>query len=110
MSHAEYVAKLDEDQLANLIEQAQNRVASLQQSGWVKLWTVNVNWANTGWFAESDQAAAIEFACSSIKAIAAKKPGASVEMNVSLEKYRPDEVAGLVAAYASQEKPNADQA
>jgi hypothetical protein len=104
MSHAEYVANLDEDQLANLIEQARARIASIEQSGWVKLWTVNINWANTAWFAEGDHAPAIEHACKSIKALGAKQPGKSVEMNISLEKYRPDEVAALVAASAKGAK------
>lgn len=98
MSHAEYVAKFDEDQLSNLIEQAAARREDLRQSGWVKLWVVNIGWANIAWFAESEHAAAVERASAEVKKAAAKRPGHGIEMEISLEKYRPNEAARLLAS------------
>lgn len=96
-SLAEYVAECDEDQLINLIQRADARLVAIRQSGWVKLWTVSINWANVAWFAEDDYAAAVAWACTAFAEEAEAKTGkAGVEMEVKLERYRPDEVAGLL--------------
>jgi len=97
MSIAEYVAKLDEDQLSNLIDKATARREDIRQSGWVKLWVVNISWANIAWFAEGDHAAAIERACAEVKKAAAERPGRGIEMEVSLEKFRPNDAEELLA-------------
>ena len=96
MSHAEYVAKLDESQLTNLIEQATARREDIRQSGWVKLWQVSIGWANVAWFSESDHAAAVEFARTAVQERVAKYPGKGIEMEVSLERFRPDDAANLL--------------
>jgi hypothetical protein len=96
MSHAEYVAKLDESQLTNLIEQATARREDIRQSGWVKLWQVSIGWANVAWFAEEDREAAVEFARNAVQEYAAKWPGKGVEMEVSLERFRPTDAADLL--------------
>lgn len=102
MSNAEYVAKLDEDQLTNLIEQATARRESIRQSGWVKLWTVSVGWANIAWFPEGEHATAVKRACDEVLKSAAKHPGRPIEMEVSLENYRPVDVADLLSRAAAQ--------
>jgi hypothetical protein len=96
VSHAEYVAGCDESQLTNLIEQANARLTKIRESGWVRLWTVNVSWANVAWFPEADHQAAVDYACEAIKKAAVKAPGKGIEVEVSLERYRPEEVAGLL--------------
>lgn len=97
MSHAEYIAALDEDQLENLIDQAKARRENIQQSGWVLLWTVNICSANVAWFPEEERAAAVEFACNAARIRAARCIGDGVEMELSLERYRPIEAQDLLA-------------
>ena len=98
MSNAEYVAKLDEDQLSNLIEHATARREKIRQAGWVKLWVVTVNWANVAWFELDDYEAAVARACEEVKNEAvrsgARKP---VEMELRMDRFRPDELADLLA-------------
>ena len=98
LSHEEYVAGCDEDQLRNLIERANARIEKLNQSGWTKLWTVTIGWANVGWFAEDDHEAAVEFSRDVVAASARRNPGRGIELEVKLAKYRPEEVAQLLAA------------
>lgn len=98
MSHEEYVAECDEDQLRNLIERANARIEKLSKSGWAKLWTVTIGWANVGWFAEDDHASAVEFAQDVLAADARRNPGKGLELEVKLERYRPEEVPQLLAA------------
>lgn len=97
MSIAEYVAKLDEDQLSNLIEKATARREDIRQSGWVKLWVVNIGWANVAWFPEGERDAAIEHACAEVKKEAAKRPRHGITMEVSQERFRPNDAADLLA-------------
>lgn len=110
MSNAEYVATLDEDQLTNLIEQATARRENIRQSGWVKLWQVSIGWANIAWFPESEHVAAVEFACGKVNEYAAKLPGKGVAMEVSLERFRPVEVADLLKPAIAAQQDSAQAA
>lgn len=98
MSNAEYVTNLDEDQLSNLIEKATARREEIRQSGWVKLWVVNIGWANVAWFAEDEHAAAVEHACTEVRKAAAKRPGHGISMEVSQERFRPNDAAELLGS------------
>lgn len=98
LSHQEYVNGCDESQLADLIERANARIEKLKKSGWEKLWTVSIGWSNVGWFAENEHAAAVEFAQDVVAAAARRNPMKSIELEVRLENYRPEEVAQLLAA------------
>lgn len=96
MSHAEYVAKCDEDQLRSLIEHANGRIKKLQESGWVNLWTVSIGWANVAWFAEDDYAKAIVAALEAVRKDVESQSGKELEMEVRLVGYRPEEAARLL--------------
>jgi hypothetical protein len=96
VSTTEYVEKLDEDQLDFLIEAARARKRRIEESGWVKLWTINIGWANVAWFEEGAYEFAIERACAEVKRAAAKG-SKGIEMEVKLDRYRPEEVADLLA-------------
>jgi hypothetical protein len=96
MSHAEYVAGCDEDQLRSLIVHANARLKVLQESGWVRLWTVSVGWANVAWFTEADHPQAVSIACAAVQKEVSKHPGKEVEMEVRLVCYRPEEAARLL--------------
>lgn len=96
MSHKEYIEKCDEDQLNSLIEHANQRLTQIKQSGWVKLWTVSVGWANVAWFEESDYAAAVARASAEVGIEAARRPNTDVNVGIELERFRPEEVAGLL--------------
>lgn len=98
LSHEEYVAGCDEGQLENLIERANVRLEKIRSSGWVKLWTVSIGWSNVAWFAEQEYGAAVDFARAAVGNEALRLPGKAIEMEVKLERYRPEEVAGLLAA------------
>ena len=100
MSHAEYVAGCDEEQLKALIEAANARLQALEQSGWVKLWTVNASWANIAWFREDEHSNAVECASRALKARAEEYPGRASQVEISLEQYRPEEVGELLAMTA----------
>lgn len=105
MSHADYIAKCDEDQLICLVEMANGRLEQIRQTGWVKLWVVSDDCVNLGWFEQSDYAAALEFlAQAGAKAATNSKP---LELGVRLAKYRPDEAATLVAETLSMRKSTA---
>jgi hypothetical protein len=97
MSHADYIAGCDEDQLKRLVEMANERITKIRESGWVKLWTVNVSWANVAWFVEEDHQKAVDYVCRAVKKAGEKAPGKGIEVQLSLERYRPEEVAGLIA-------------
>jgi hypothetical protein len=97
MSHADYVARCDEDQLDALIEHAKARQQQLRQAGWVKLWTVSLGWGNSGWFAENNFDAAVAHASAALQAAVAQRGAHHIELEIKLERYRPAEVAGLLA-------------
>jgi hypothetical protein len=96
VSTTEYIDKLDEDQLDFFIEAARARKRRIEESGWVKLWVVSIGWANVAWFDMDAYEFAIERACAEVKREAAKG-NKGVEMEVKLERYRPEEVADLLA-------------
>jgi len=104
MSHKDYISGCDEDQLNRLIEMAKARVKEISESGWVKLWVVSIGWGNVAWFREDKHAAAVEYACAATRADAMQHPGKPVEMEVSLARYRPEEVARLLATAPVVEK------
>jgi hypothetical protein len=107
LSHEEYVAGCDESQLQNLIERANARLEKIRKSGWIKLWTVSIGWANVAWFEEREHGAAVAFARDAVAAEALRRPAKGIEMEVKLESFRPEEVPGLLAATP---KPVADRA
>jgi hypothetical protein len=96
MSHKDYLAKCDEDQLRTLIEMANARLETIRQSGWTKLWAVSIDWATVAWFPEHDYEAAAAWACRAAHAEALQKRGRGVELALKLEKFRPEEVADLL--------------
>lgn len=103
VSHAEYVAGCDEDQLGNLIHQANKRLEAIRKSGWVKLWTVSINWASVAWFPDDDYAAAVTWACGAVAEEAKSSTGkGGVEMEITSARYRPEEAAELVARAKDQ--------
>jgi hypothetical protein len=102
VSHADYVAKCDEDQLKNLIERAEARLTEIRSSGWVKLWTVQHGWANVAWFSESNYGAAVSHMFSILREEAAKPNGRGFSLELSLEKYRPEEVGDLIKVAAPE--------
>lgn len=97
LSHEEYVAGCDEGQLENLVERANARLEKIRKSGWVKLWTVSIGWSNVAWFVEQEHGAAVDFARDAVAAEARRRPAKGIEMEVKLENFRPEEVAGLLA-------------
>lgn len=97
MSHATYIADLDEDQLTNLIEQATARREAIRQSGWIKLWTLSMGCGNLAWFVEADYSAAVQEAALLLAQVGAKHSGSAIELQIHLERYRPDEVAELLS-------------
>ncbi len=96
MSHAEYCAKCDEDQLQSLIEHANARLKVLNESGWVKLWTVSFGWGNIGWFAEDDYESAVALACKVMAREAKNCPNKAIEVEVSIDRCRPEEAVRLI--------------
>lgn len=104
VSIPDYVAGCDEDQLANLISKANARLEEIKKAGWVRLWTLNVSWANVAWFAEDDYQAAVEHLCDLTREAGAKHPGKDIEIEMSLERYRPDEVERLLSHTPKKEK------
>jgi len=98
MSHKDYLAKCDEDQLRTLIEMANARLETLRQSGWTKLWAVSIDWATVAWFPEQEYDAAAAWACRAAHAEALQKRGRGVELALKLEKFRPEEVPDLLAS------------
>jgi hypothetical protein len=97
MSHEEYVAGCDEDQIEGLIEAANKRLAKIRSSGWVKLWTVSIGYGNVAWFREPDYEAAVDYACKAVKAESTRRGAQDLEMSVELERYRPGDVDDLLA-------------
>ena len=95
VSHAEYVADQDEDQLSNLINEAQARRTKLRESGWVKTLVVSDDSSNLGWFAIDDYESAGKFLLSKAHDRISKK--AVFELCINEVKYRPEEAASLIA-------------
>lgn len=96
MSHVDYVAKCDEEQLAELVRVANAQIKKIQESGWVRLWTVNVGWSNIAWYRADQRAEAVQHAFRAVAAFAQKWPDSTIEMEISLERYRPSEAADLL--------------
>ena len=96
MSHADYIAKCDEDQLRRLVEMAQAKLKQMSEAGWVNLWVVSDDSINYGWFAKEDYSKALSFLYREAGEVAAKR-GAR-EFTVRMERYRPDEADELMAS------------
>lgn len=97
MSHEEYVTRCDEEQIQGLIEAANNRLAKIRSSGWVKLWTVSIGYGNVAWFRETDYEAAVDYACKAVKAESNRRGTQDLEMSLELTRYRPNDVDDLLA-------------
>ncbi|MFK3741062.1 hypothetical protein [Massilia sp. TN1-12] len=104
VSIPDYVAQCDEDQLHNLVSQANRRIDEIKKTGWVRLWTLNVSWANLAWFAEDDYEAAVEHVAELVKKSAMKHPNTDIEITMTRERYRPDEVERLLSYTPKKEK------
>lgn len=102
MSHADYLARCDEDQLICLVEMANGRLEQIRQTGWVKLWVVSDDCINLGWFEQPDYRLALDFLSEAGMSAASKNK--TLELGVRLAKYRPDEAAALVAETLSMRK------
>lgn len=102
MSHSDYIARCDEEQLICLVEMANGRLEQIRQTGWVKLWVVSDDCINLGWFAQTDYRLALDFL--SQAGINAAMNNKTLELGVRLAKYRPDEAATLVAETLSMRK------
>jgi hypothetical protein len=95
MSHAEYIASCDEEQLEHLVELANAKLKEMREAGWVKLWVVSDDWMNHGWFPLNDYAAALQFLTTTGLDMAAK--GKAGQLGIRPSKFRPEEAAKLVA-------------
>lgn len=92
MSHAEYCAKLDEDQLDSLIEHARSRQDALKSEGWVSVWVV-ADHCNRAWFPIDKREEAVSKMIDLIQQ-ARKNPG-PIEFSVQQDRMRPSEAAVL---------------
>ena len=97
MSHADYIASFDEGQLQSLIEHANKKLKSIQESGYIKLWTVSVGYGNVGFFPQEDYNLAVQCGIAEVLAHATKSRTSGVELSVQLERYRPGEVQELLS-------------
>lgn len=111
MSHAEYIAKCDEDQLICLVEMANAKLKQIREAGYVKLWVVSDEHLHLAWFQEKDYSLALEYLVRAGAESATK--GRPSPLDIRLKKFRPDEAEGLVldtareCAQAPRTKPNA---
>lgn len=95
VSHAEYVADQDEDQLSNLINEAQARRTKLRESGWVKTLVVSDDSCNLGWFSIDDYESAGKLLLAEAHARISRK--VEFELCINKGSYRPEEAAQLIA-------------
>lgn len=94
MSHKEYVESRDEEQLENLIEQAQARLKTFKESGWVGMWCVVDDCIVRGRFLHKDHHIAVERL---IEVIREAAPGKTViDITLEHERVRPSEVEELL--------------
>jgi len=103
MSHQDYIAECDEDQLESLIDLAKARAKAIKESGWVTLWVVSDDWCNRFWFAEDQHQEA--FAKMIELAHADYKPGQNINWNVQKTRARPDEAVEMLRLNVPMEKP-----
>lgn len=94
MSHKDYCAALDEDQLSSLIEHANSRINSLKSEGWETLWVVCDSWSNLAWFHESEHAKALEKMIELAKKNSS--PDKPCEWGIQFERVRPSEALVLL--------------
>lgn len=94
MSHAEYIATCDEEQLVHLVELANTKLKQLREAGWVKLWVVSDDYMNLGWFYLTDYAAALQFLTETGLNLAAQ--GKPRQLGIRSSKFRPEEAEKLV--------------
>lgn len=95
MSHQDYIAKCDEDQLESLIDLAQARLTMIRESGYVPLWVVSDSWLNHAWFADNEHRKALD----KMVELAGKSPeGENCSWMVRRQRFRPSEAASLLAA------------
>lgn len=103
MSHEEYIAGCDAEQLRSLVVMANERMKEIQQSGWVNLWVVSDEWCNRCWFSEDQHREAfdkmIEFASADYKS------GESITWSVEKTRMRPVEAAEVLRIQVPMEKP-----
>ena len=97
MSHQEYVADCDEDQLVRLIELAQEKLKTIREGGWVKLWVVSADYANHAWSDNYDEA--IKHLRRVVEQHA--NAGRHVEIHLTEGRYRPAEAAELLKEAAN---------
>lgn len=96
MGHAEYVARLGEDQLQSLIEHAVAQKTKLQKSGWVKLWAVSHSGMYVAWFDIDNYLGAVEWVRNFLATdeVLINKHG--FELEVKAERYRPTDAPELL--------------
>jgi hypothetical protein len=92
MSHQEYCAGLDEDQLQNLIEHAQCRIKSIQSEGWVFVWVV-ADYCNRAWYPIDQHEKALDKMIELARAEA--KPDRGCEWSIDRIRMRPSEADEL---------------
>lgn len=94
MSIPEYVAQLDRDQLANLIEKAGERLSSLNTVKKQQYLVVGDDWCNDGWFEQKDWEAAIR--CFVKEATKRGVNGTLDNLSIRTVKDYPDEVQDVL--------------
>jgi hypothetical protein len=92
MSHAEYCAKLDEDQLDSLIKHANACKESLKAKGWVKVWVV-ADYCNRAWYPLDQHEQAMDKMIELARTEAKSDRGC--EWSVKIDRMRPSEAAEL---------------
>lgn len=102
MSHQEYIAQLDEEQLDRLIELAQGKLKAIRDSGWVRLWVVGTDSINYAWFSVDDYAGAVAELGQLGKKFAAE--GKFEELSLENTAYRPGEAKSLLLRTANDKK------
>ena len=94
MSHADYLAPLDEDQLERLIELAQQRLSGIREGGCVTLWVVAVGGACVAFFRLDEYREAV----SELQYLGMQKADSGKEYELALDtgRYRPEEAAEVL--------------
>lgn len=92
MSHQDYIAKLDEDQLVRLVELSEDKLKAIRAGGWVELWVVGTDSANYFWFDDFAKAAV----CLVAQVTEAASKGRPVEQRLDRQRFRQEEAAQLL--------------
>lgn len=94
MSHKEYIAKCDGDQLVRLIELAQDKLITIRNRPKKEYFVVSDGWANYGFFELTDYEAALEFFSKNFEH--------EIDMDcfetlsISVVKYAPEDIEDLL--------------